>query len=64
MREVLFLAHRIPYPPDRGDKIPWTPGPNVSGAPTGGWPSLNGTGTSKPVATTPTIYNARGVSPS
>lgn len=21
MREVLFLAHRIPYPPDRGDKI-------------------------------------------
>jgi len=21
MREILFLAHRIPYPPDRGDKI-------------------------------------------
>jgi len=21
MREVLFLAHRIPFPPDRGDKI-------------------------------------------
>ena len=19
--EILFLAHRIPYPPDRGDKI-------------------------------------------
>jgi hypothetical protein len=21
MRELLFLAHRIPYPPDKGDKI-------------------------------------------
>ena len=21
MREVLFLAHRIPFPPNRGDKI-------------------------------------------
>ena len=21
MRDILFLAHRIPYPPDRGDKI-------------------------------------------
>src|SRR3546814_17888599 len=21
MDEILFLAHRIPYPPDRGDKI-------------------------------------------
>ena len=21
MAEILFLAHRIPYPPDRGDKI-------------------------------------------
>ena len=21
MREILFLAHRIPYPPDKGDKI-------------------------------------------
>jgi len=21
MREILFLAHRIPFPPNRGDKI-------------------------------------------
>ncbi len=21
MREILFLAHRLPFPPDRGDKI-------------------------------------------
>ena len=21
MNEILFLAHRIPFPPDRGDKI-------------------------------------------
>ena len=21
MSELLFLAHRIPYPPDKGDKI-------------------------------------------
>ena len=21
MREILFLCHRIPFPPDRGDKI-------------------------------------------
>ena len=21
MRDLLFLAHRIPYPPDKGDKI-------------------------------------------
>ncbi len=21
MRDILFLAHRIPYPPDKGDKI-------------------------------------------
>jgi hypothetical protein len=21
MGDILFLAHRIPYPPDRGDKI-------------------------------------------
>lgn len=21
MREILFLSHRIPFPPDRGDKI-------------------------------------------
>ena len=21
MREILFLAHRVPWPPDRGDKI-------------------------------------------
>ena len=21
MKDILFLAHRIPYPPDRGDKI-------------------------------------------
>jgi len=21
MREILFLSHRVPFPPDRGDKI-------------------------------------------